>query len=152
MSRRSQSPEGVGDLLKQDSFEGFEEDDPVNDMQDTDTPMNGDALYGEGDKEGQSFSAGNGTQNGGQANAGSENAGAGRPITRIPVPSFKSVSNEGAAGGRSAGGRGPARYFIVKSNNSGNIDHSMKNGIWATQVCCLVSCPSKPSSEFLHVN
>ena len=136
MSRRSQSPEGVGDLLKQDSFGGFDEDDPVNDMQDTDNPMNGESMYEEGNKEAQSFN-GTGAQGDSRMDEGGINNATGKPsITRIPVPSFKGVSNDSAAGARSAGGRGPARYFIVKSNNTGNIEHSIKNGIWATQVCC----------------
>ena len=141
MSRRSQSPEGVGDLLKQDSFGGFEEDDLANEVPDTDNPMNGNSLYEGGSKEGQPFDEGEN----GDTQMNKSNAGGSRPsITRIPVPSFKGISSEtgggnagigGGAAQRTSGGRGPARYFIVKSNNTGNIDHSIKNGIWATQVC-----------------
>lgn len=143
MSRRSQSPEGVGDLLKQDSFGGFEEDDLTNDVPDADNPMNGESLYEAGGKEGQTFDEGGDTQM-------NESNGARPSITRIPVPSFKGVSNETSGGGsgggggaaqRTSGGRGPARYFIVKSNNTGNIDHSIKNGIWATQVCYYLNLP-----------
>lgn len=140
MSRRSPSPEGVGDLLKQDSFGGFEEEDLNNDVPDTDNPMNGDSIYDAG-KEGQSFDEGAN----GDTQMNDSNTGDARPsITRIPVPSFKATSNNTSSGGggtgggaaqRSSGGKGPARYFIVKSNNTGNIEHSMSNGIWATQVC-----------------
>ena len=137
MSRRSQSPEGVGDLLKQDSFGGFEDDDPMNDSMETDILRNGtaDSLYKSAAKDAQSEDAdmhGNNDANEGAAAISRPN------ITRIPVPSFTGVSSDGginASAPRTAGGRGPARYFIVKSNNTGNIDHSIKNGIWATQVC-----------------
>lgn len=134
MSRRSQSPEGVGDLLKQDSFDDFD-DELVNDAGDADLNMNGESMYE--DKDGQSFSGDMGAQSEAKASEVADAAAPGKPaITRIPVPSFKGVSTESASGTRTVGGKGPARYFIVKSNNSGNIDHSIRNGIWATQVCC----------------
>lgn len=138
MSRRSQSPEGVGDLLKQDSFDAFEDDDPMNENNDTDTLMDGagDSLYSGTAKDLTTEDAEM------PGNDGAKQGAATSPpkITRIPVPSFKGVNSDGGGTSsgtatRTAGGRGPARYFIVKSNNTGNIDHSIKNGIWATQVC-----------------
>lgn len=113
----------------------------MNDAQDADMPMNGgESVYEDASKEGNSQSGDPGAQANSQAMESVSNPAGNRPnITRIPVPSFKGVSsNPPAAGGaaqRTSGGRGPARYFIIKSNNMANIDHSIKNGIWATQVC-----------------
>lgn len=108
--RRFESPEGVGDLLKQDSF-GFEEEEPVQELPTTDVG-NGQEAPEVASKEDQSASADAGAASG---------SGGGKQQQGAKTYSFK--------------GKGPARYFIVKSNNHSNIEHSIKNGIWATQVC-----------------
>lgn len=120
--RRSESPEGVGDLLKQDSF-GFEEEDvAMQEVQGSEVGNGAVEMQQDagGAREGQSASKG---QDFGKA-----------------IPTGGDSGKSGQASGQGAKsfsfrGRGPARYFIVKSNNHSNIDHSIKNGIWATQVC-----------------
>ena len=144
MSRRSQSPEGVGDLLKHDSFNTFEEEDPMQDApHDPDTAMGGDAggddlMAVEASKDGLSTSeGGRETQHNG-ATCGGTAYGVRPGFKRIPVPKFGKATTTGSSGATPTpppGSKGPARYFIVKSNNHSNIEHSIKNGIWATQVC-----------------
>jgi len=143
MSRRSQSPEGVGDLLKHDSFDAFEEEEHMQDAT-HDPGANGgggdDPMVEEASKDGLSASEGGREPRHNGATSGASGGGANgiRPgIKRIPVPRFKGTATAAAGTATPAlpGSKGPARYFIVKSNNHSNIEHSIQNGIWATQVC-----------------
>lgn len=127
MSRRSPSPEGVGDLLKHDSFGGFEEDENM----DNDTPMagSGDVVA---DQEDDEFNVTLDEQTNGDEMKDSEPAAVEDPVgrgSRQPIPHFPTPSFNRGSGNENA------RYFIIKSNNSSNIEQSVKYGIWATQVC-----------------
>ena len=125
MSRRSPSPEGVGDLLKQDSFGAFEDEEPMENGPDEimdrdeddfnvklDEQANGDEM-----KDFAPSSTGNDDKD--------FNSQSG---SRKPIPHFPSSMEKGS-------GPTNARYFIIKCNNHSNIDQSVKYGIWATQVC-----------------
>ena len=113
----------------------------MQDVQDMDSAMNGegegDPMLEDASKDGLSTSEGARDQKtSGATSGGAGNGVAGRPgITRIPVPKFKGTTASSQSAPTPPGSRGPARYFIVKSNNHSNIEHSIKNGIWATQVC-----------------
>ena len=123
MNRRSPSPEGVGDLLKQDSFGAFEDED--HDMQ-----MTG-ANDETGPQEDDDFNVTLDEQANGDIMKDSEpvNADSKQRASRQPIPHFPTSSFTKRVD------TGNARYFIIKCNTHSNIDQSLKYGVWATQVC-----------------
>ena len=134
MPRRSESPEGVGDLLKLDSFGGFEDDDAMLEGGadgDTEAALEIEAAQEAASKDNQSTSNGLSVQAKTFGGANGATLGRGRGQLTTAGPGVKPLQQQQ----QTFKGRGPARYFIIKSNNLSNIEHSVKNGVWATQVC-----------------
>lgn len=125
MSRRSPSPEGVGDLLKHDSFAAFDEDENMD--QDVQMTVNDETTALDDDDFNVTLDEqanGDVMKDSEPVNAASRQLGGRQPIPHFPTSSFnKRVES------------GNARYFIIKCNNHSNIDQSLKYGVWATQVC-----------------
>lgn len=131
MDDREGSPERITDLLQQDDYM-FEEEAP--------TPTAEQA-----EKRQAAF---------GQANNGPVKQGSGAskrvPIPAPPKPASAPPSTPAAEGTNANGvaaplGPGPKRFFIIKSNSAYNIDLSVENGVWATQVgAAALPCLSTP--------
>ena len=125
MDDREGSPERITDLLQQDDYM-FDDEAP--------TPTAAQAEHHSAQRQGSFSQAANGEPVKQSSNASK----------RVPIPAPpKPAGQPGMAGatpvasvpdGGPVLGPGPKRYFIIKSNSAYNIDLSVENGVWATQV------------------
>ena len=136
MPRRSESPEGVDDLLEQDAFD---DDDLLAGHNDDSLMMEETPRASKAEAANQAAAAPL------QVQQQQRNGGSKRVPVPVPAPSGggsrgrENFDHLEAANGRRSGSGGggkggSTRYFIVKSITPYNIDASVKNGIWATQV------------------
>ena len=134
MDDREGSPERIADLLQQEDYM-FDEEAP--------TPTAEQAENQSAQRQaafGQAAAATNGPVK--------QGSGASK---RIPIPApppkpttlASTAAPSPATNGAVTMGAGPKRYFIIKSNSAYNIDLSVDNGVWATQVGAALHCLSR---------
>lgn len=125
MSRRSPSPEGVGDLLRQDSFD-MSDDEQIDNSSPTD-PTDSEPIAETSEKPRlKSICI-----------ALPPRQREAKKHEPIPFPQRKISRKRGI---RQTGSDGEPRYFVVKTIHAEDVKSSIQSGVWKTQVIDILLC------------